>query len=472
MTHFAYSPARVERPAAGRTVIPWSLAAPVVALGEAVAIAALSWVVGEIYFALAFGSAEAGLAQALFGVFVALAFVTISVSRGHYGLEKFLSKNVSDRTLVAWTAAFLLGLAALFLLKAGSDVSRAGIVGFYVAGLAAVGLWRIGLRRLGLDGLERGWLASRRIMLVGGQADIEGFMHSLRDGHHGLTVVGTASAACDARGRAAAVEQARALRPDGLVLLTAWSDPEAMEDWVDALAAVPATIHLAPPAGLQRFGRLPLGWHSALADLVLVRAPLSPSEQAAKRAFDMATAALALIVLSPLLALTALAIRIDSPGPALFRQPRNGFNHDTFAIYKFRTMTNGEETNGFRQAVPGDKRVTRIGRFLRRWNIDELPQLINVLRGEMSIVGPRPHPIALDDDFAARIARYARRHNMKPGITGWAQVNGHRGPTDTEEKMRARVAHDLHYIDNWSLWLDVKIVLLTVLSRRAFRNAC
>lgn len=222
-------------------------------------------------------------------------------------------------------------------------------------------------------------------------------------------------------------------------------------------------------ANLRRARIVTFGDHGFLQ---LMRRPLRGSDLVLKAIEDYLVAGLALLLLSPLMLLAALAIRLDSPGPVLFRQPRLGFNGQTFTMLKFRTMSFDPSDDGTAGTLRDDPRVTRLGALLRRTSIDELPQLINVLRGEMSIVGPRPHPIALDDDFAARIARYARRHNMKPGITGWAQVNGHRGPTDTEEKMRARVAHDLHYIDNWSLWLDVKIVLLTVLSRRAFRNAC
>jgi lipopolysaccharide/colanic/teichoic acid biosynthesis glycosyltransferase len=140
-------------------------------------------------------------------------------------------------------------------------------------------------------------------------------------------------------------------------------------------------------------------------------------------------------------------------------------------MFKFRTMTSVDDGDVVVQATLGDARVTRVGRWQRRWSIDELPQLLNVIKGDMSLVGPRPHALSHNREYEQRISLYARRHNVKPGITGWAQVNGLRGETDTDEKMLKRVEHDLYYIDNWSLWFDVKILILTALSQRARRNA-
>jgi lipopolysaccharide/colanic/teichoic acid biosynthesis glycosyltransferase len=154
-----------------------------------------------------------------------------------------------------------------------------------------------------------------------------------------------------------------------------------------------------------------------------------------------------------------------------FRQRRYGFNQQPFRIIKFRTMTTLDDGDVVPQATNDDRRVTRVGRFLRRWNIDELPQLVNVLKGDMSLVGPRPHALSHNREYERKISLYARRHNVRPGITGWAQVNGFRGCTDTDDKMRQRVDHDLYYIDNWSILLDLRILLLTVFSRRAYRNA-
>ena len=204
--------------------------------------------------------------------------------------------------------------------------------------------------------------------------------------------------------------------------------------------------------------------------------PLKDWRAAKKVTFDLVIGSLMLIVVAPLLALIALAIRLDSPGPILFRQPRLGFNNRLFTCYKFRSMRHGmTDLMGDRQATRGDARVTRIGKWLRALSLDELPQLFNVLRGNMSLVGPRPHPPntkAEDKLFTEVVARYAFRHRVKPGITGWAQVNGWRGETKTVEQIENRVACDLAYIENWSLWFDLRIMVLTItreiLSRHAF----
>jgi lipopolysaccharide/colanic/teichoic acid biosynthesis glycosyltransferase len=178
-----------------------------------------------------------------------------------------------------------------------------------------------------------------------------------------------------------------------------------------------------------------------------------------------------LILLSPLFAIIAVAIKRETGDSVFFIQERLGFNQQTFRIYKFRTMTTSDNGPVVEQAQPGDPRITRVGRFLRRTSLDEIPQLINVLKGEMSLVGPRPHAVAHDRTYETRIRSYPRRLNIKPGLTGWAQVNGYRGLTDTDEKMRRRVEYDLYYIDNWSLWFDIYIMVLTVVSPKTFNNA-
>ena len=166
-------------------------------------------------------------------------------------------------------------------------------------------------------------------------------------------------------------------------------------------------------------------------------------------------------VRSPLLLIAALAIKLDSPGPVLFKQKRNGFNGRTFTILKFRSMRVLEDGEIIQQATRDDPRVTRLGRWLRKTSIDELPQLFNVLRGDMSLVGPRPHAVAHNNEYQKLVANYAFRHHMKPGITGWAQINGFRGETRTVDLMEQRVEHDIWYVNHWSPWLDLRIVLKT-----------
>jgi len=187
---------------------------------------------------------------------------------------------------------------------------------------------------------------------------------------------------------------------------------------------------------------------------------------------DRILAALALMLAGPLMLLIAIGVKLSSPGPTLFRQRRHGWDGNLIVIYKFRTMMAHTQSDGqITQACKNDFRVTRFGAFLRRTSLDELPQLINVLQGRMSIVGPRPHAVEHNEHYKDLIDAYMQRHKVKPGITGWAQVNGWRGETDTLEKMKKRVEYDLYYIEHWSLWLDLKVIFLTLMKGFIHPNA-
>lgn len=198
--------------------------------------------------------------------------------------------------------------------------------------------------------------------------------------------------------------------------------------------------------------------------ITLSETPLTGTNRLVKRAFDIVASLIALIALAPLMLIIAAIIKWTSPGPAIFRQERHGGDGEIFRMYKFRSMKPHEETGGtVTQASQDDDRITPIGRFIRRTSIDELPQLVNVLQGDMSLVGPRPHAVAHNEFYADKIDHYMVRHRIKPGMTGWAQVHGLRGGTETLEKMEARVQYDLAYLNNWSLWLDLKILVRTVM---------
>lgn len=227
---------------------------------------------------------------------------------------------------------------------------------------------------------------------------------------------------------------------------------------------------MAPPWMLPRIGGELLmrgaGQESMVPGPIHSGLPNSPRQlQSGLRvSFDVAVAGLALVLLAPLLALIALLVRLDSPGPALFRQTRTGLNGRTFQIYKFRSMRVQENGAVVRQASRADARVTRLGAFLRKTSLDELPQLLNVLRGEMSLVGPRPHAVAHDTYYGSEIAAYERRFTVRPGITGWAQVNGSRGATPTIADMQHRVMLDLWYVEHHSFLLDLRILTATALA--------
>jgi Undecaprenyl-phosphate glucose phosphotransferase len=204
---------------------------------------------------------------------------------------------------------------------------------------------------------------------------------------------------------------------------------------------------------------------------VVYDSPFRGWRRALKRVQDAVLATLFLAVCTPVMLVIALVVKLSSRGPVLFRQRRHGEDGTEFDVLKFRTMTVMENDADVVQAQRHDPRITRVGAFLRRSSLDELPQFVNVLKGEMSIVGPRPHALAHNRLYRTKIIEYMRRHKVKPGLTGWAQVNGHRGETDRLEKMVARVDHDLEYIRTWSLWLDIKIIFLTIFGRKVRKNA-
>lgn len=250
---------------------------------------------------------------------------------------------------------------------------------------------------------------------------------------------------------------------DSILVIIPSRGCDNMEPIIQKLRAVSMDVDLLAGNVDPVWANRPVGKIAGLPVMRIMRRPLNETQVLLKRALDLVVASGALLVFGPLMLVIALAIKLDSPGPVIFRQYRHGFNNRPFEAFKFRTMSDGAcKEEKFVQARRNDPRVTRAGAILRKTSLDELPQLFNVLRGEMSIVGPRPHPCEKNDQFAKLIDSYLGRHRIKPGITGWAQVNGFRGETDTLEKMSKRVEYDLHYADNWSVALDLKIMVLTL----------
>jgi exopolysaccharide biosynthesis polyprenyl glycosylphosphotransferase len=242
---------------------------------------------------------------------------------------------------------------------------------------------------------------------------------------------------------------------------------------VAKLRELPVNVYLASDLiGFRTEFRSPPGHFGSLHMVQLVGRPMSGWDSVIKSLEDYLLATTLVAALSPLLVLIAVAIKLDSRGPILFRQKRLGFNNQIIEVYKFRSMHpeagRGPKT---RQATRRDPRITRVGAILRRWSLDELPQLINVLNGTMSLVGPRPHALDHNEDFARQIRGYFARHRVKPGITGLAQVRGYRGETDTQEKIEGRVRNDIFYVDNWSLSFDIQILLRTVVICLLGKNA-
>jgi len=227
---------------------------------------------------------------------------------------------------------------------------------------------------------------------------------------------------------------------------------------MDGWASIFTSTGAAAAEGWLKEGR-PDGLEHDPSEIQRRAAPINNSRL--KRVFDVVLASILIVGLSPALFLIALAIIFDSPGSALFRQERYGRGKKKFFVYKFRTMRVAESAGPFIQARVGDERLTRLGKLLRHSSLDELPQLLNVIKGDMSLVGPRPHAVCMDDFFANLLPHYSDRHLVRPGMTGLAQVCGHRGPTETSASIYERLRHDRTYIQNWSFWLDLKILART-----------
>jgi len=234
---------------------------------------------------------------------------------------------------------------------------------------------------------------------------------------------------------------------------------------------VPRAVRVIPTPPIEQLLHYPIRNIGGLHSLELQKAPLSTAQLLVKRGIDLILGSVALVLAAPLFLVVGVATKLDSRGPVLFKQTRLGHRGVPFAIFKFRTMTVTENGAEVKQAQADDRRVTWVGRWLRRTSIDELPQLINVIRGEMSLVGPRPHAVAHDDYYSTLIENYEIRQHVKPGITGWAQVNGFRGETSSSDLMRRRVEADIWYAKNASILLDVRILLLTVVEVLRQRNA-
>ena len=260
-----------------------------------------------------------------------------------------------------------------------------------------------------------------------------------------------------------------------MIVALPWSAEARIRQVVQKLALTPVRIRLAPDLANFAFAHRPLVLLGDMPVITLFERPISGTDALVKRAEDLVLTICILLFVWPVMLLAALAVKLDSPGPIFFRQPREGFNNQRFNVLKFRSMTHDEcQTDGIEQATRGDRRVTRVGRFIRATSIDELPQLFNVLKGDMSLVGPRPHAPstkAAGRPFHEVVQTYAARHKVKPGITGWAQACGWRGETDTEEKLVKRLEHDLYYIENWSVTFDLYILVRTAFAVIFPKNA-
>ncbi len=430
--------------------------------------------VGGAGYQLAVNSSY-GDVSALFGAGLigALLYVLIAHSIGFYSLSSLLARG-SDlrRVVVLWSIVGLLLSLLAFLFKVGADFSRGSIICFSLLALALISLWRINAKWLIASASASGKMRGRRVVLLGQTDELLALEGPKLLRSYGLSEVGRVHLVdFDEQLIDAAMAMARDHDAEEIVLALPWRETARLEFIRNRLRSSPLPVRLLPDSSIRSLLQNPANTLKHSLTVEMQRAPLLRIEQFLKRLLDICGASLALIVLSPLMALTALAIKLDSPGPVLLRQRRTGFNSKQFSIFKFRTMSVMEDGPVIQQAQRRDARVTRVGALLRRSSIDELPQLFNVLAGTMSCVGPRPHAVAHDHQYGDLLSEYALRHHVKPGITGWAQVNGYRGQIVQVEQMKTRVEYDLWYINNWSLLLDLKIAVLTCLEVMRRRNA-
>jgi Undecaprenyl-phosphate glucose phosphotransferase len=485
MSHTLISRSGADRALRSRKKLTGEAISIAIVIGDVVAVMAMSVLSGIAYHELVYGEVGDLMAFLRVGVVIAAVVVISNLFRSEYQLSNFLSLMPhARRTAQLWNLTFVCLLVLGFVGKVTEVYSRGWIALYYVSGLLTL----LALRYVAVQIVRRSTvarlIATKRIFLIGNAGEIERFLANYEPRMGGVDIVGcrflsetAQNGSLQERQKALQRElggvlpSIRQLEPDAIFIIAPWADQAAIDGCIESLLTLPAEIHLGPGYALQKYANAQLARLGPIASLQLVRLPLSRFERVQKRAFDVLLSTLGLVVLAPLLAIIALLVKLDSSGPVFFHQRRYGFNQKPFRIVKFRTMVTMDDGPVIRQATQGDPRITRVGRLLRKWNFDELPQLINVLKGEMSLVGPRPHALSHNREYEHIIARYARRHNVKPGITGWAQVHGIRGETDTPGKMQKRVEYDLFYIENWSLGRDFVILAWTVLSRTAYRNA-
>ena len=404
------------------------------------------------------------------GLIVGVAFVAIAFFQRVYDSHRLFNGMWQARKVVfVWMVS--LGILALiaFLLKSTTSLSRGTTIVFAITGLISLGahraVWRVGLA----SSLAKGHLIDRRVVLLSLKPldfTSNRFKDLRKNGfdvvRHFVLNATQDDAALDSE-ILNIIRQSRTTNAEEFLLAIDWNELPMLQKLSQRLRQVPQPIRLLPDFPIADLVSRPFMPVSGTMAIEIQRPPLSIFERTQKRCLDVGLASIALLLLAPLLIVSAILIKLDSEGNVIFRQSRRGFNGKPFEIWKFRSMSVAENGHTVTQATKQDRRVTRVGRFLRKTSIDELPQLWNVLRGEMSLVGPRPHALAHDNYYDQVISNYVYRHHMKPGLTGWAQVNGFRGETPTIDLMEKRVEYDVWYVTNWSIWLDMRIIIRTAM---------
>lgn len=426
-----------------------------------------------LFFKIGYGTMHSshGVASLFAPAFVSLMYVALKFARrGYRPAEYFALRRYLPNLLVCWSGALMFAVVAFYALGFGMDISGDWLAASFVTGLVFLPLGRAAVAlKSGGDPTER-HAFSRNAYMISAHRDAAtlAIMRSALD--EGTRIVGVNYLADDdAQARFgencdALVEEIRKTLADTSIdeiyIRLPAEQRHRLNEVVSALSKFPIRVLLIgkPCADTSGHRSVRLGNHVAVE---LLSAPISARGHVAKRLLDITVASAALLVLLPVLAAACVGIALESGRPIIFRQNRRGVCGRPFTILKFRTMSVQENGDKIVQACRNDPRVTKLGAILRRTSIDELPQLLNVIRGDMSIVGPRPHALAHDAYYGVLIRDYSRRHNVKPGLTGWAQVNGFRGETRDLHAMSERVRHDIWYIENWSIGLDIRIIART-----------
>jgi Undecaprenyl-phosphate glucose phosphotransferase len=471
VTTVSVLPQTSEESAKGaRAMIDYAIIEPITAIADDLIITLASIAGAFVYHTILLSPFMDIKTDVGVGLVAALFYSLSAYHSGLYRIQRLFRRTHDHQQILAsWAFALLVLAVILFLLKVGGTVSRGSIICFAAIGGIGLVLWRRLLKRQLRRAVKTGAVRGRRAIVLGDVNELAEFAKYDLLALFGIHEVERISLPRDiGRGGASAavegaIERARDDSVGELVVAMQWADSARLDLLRSRLRISPLPVRLLPDRAVSAILALETGRLTELPLVEIQRAPLSIVERVVKRNLDIAIAALGLLVLSPLLALIALAVKLDSNGPVLFRQRRRGFNGKEFVIKKFRTMSVLEDGASILQAKKHDPRVTRIGRLLRRTSIDELPQLFNVINGNMSLIGPRPHALAHDDEYGQMIANYAFRHHVKPGMSGWAQVNGCRGETPTVYHMAKRIEFDLWYINNWSVGLDLRILLRTCL---------
>ncbi len=400
------------------------------------------------------------------GAFLAVAAIRVQNIYVLETLETLRGQNA--RISLGLVASFMLLLTAAYLLKVSSAYSRGWVAIWFVLSFFALliihAIAASVIRRWKFFGLfvhkiavyGSGEVAQKLIEHIGTQVGVRRIIGVFDDVASGVT-----PHVVIAGGLSDLLRVGQTTQFDEILIALPMSEQRRIVNAVGQLSILPTNIRLCPD--LVAFHLRPTGVvdYDGVTLMELVRMPLDNWGPIFKAVEDRVIASLLLFLISPIMVLIAIAIKLDTPGPIFFRQRRHGFNHRVIRVLKFRTMNVTQDGANVPQAQRDDPRITKVGRVLRKTSLDELPQLFNVVRGDMSLVGPRPHAISHNEHYTSVLETYAIRHKVKPGITGWAQINGYRGETDTPEKMRKRVEHDLYYIENWSVWFDIKILALT-----------